>query len=68
MAFQTTIERAVETQGVGLHTAVPSRMRLVPAPADTWIVFRRTDLDNFAIEAHGRNVARLKSFFAYFKL
>jgi UDP-3-O-[3-hydroxymyristoyl] N-acetylglucosamine deacetylase len=42
-----------------LHTAVPSRMKLTPAPADTGIVFRRTDLDNFAIEAHGRNVARV---------
>ena len=56
---QTTIAREVETSGIGLHTAVPSRMRLVPAPADTGIVFRRVDLDNFEIEAHGRNVARV---------
>ena len=34
-------------------------MRLLPAPADTGIVFRRTDLSNFAIEAHVRNVARV---------
>jgi UDP-3-O-[3-hydroxymyristoyl] N-acetylglucosamine deacetylase len=59
MAFQTTIERAVETEGIGLHTAVRSRLRLVPAPADTGIVFRRVDLDNFEIEAHVRNVARV---------
>jgi UDP-3-O-[3-hydroxymyristoyl] N-acetylglucosamine deacetylase len=32
---------------------------LVPAPADTGIVFRRVDLDNFEIEAHVRNVARV---------
>src|SRR5438045_7580243 len=32
---------------------------LSPAPADTGIVFRRTDLDNFAIEAIGQNVARV---------
>lgn len=31
----------------------------MPAPADKGIVFRRTDLDNFEIEAHGRNVARV---------
>lgn len=31
----------------------------MPAPADTGIVFRRTDLDNFEIEAHGKNVARV---------
>jgi UDP-3-O-[3-hydroxymyristoyl] N-acetylglucosamine deacetylase len=59
MSNQTTIERPVETQGIGLHTAVPSHMRLVPAPPDTGIVFRRVDLDNFEIEAHGRNVARV---------
>ncbi len=59
MPLQTTIERPVETSGIGLHTAVPSHIRLVPAPAGTGIVFRRVDLDNFAIEAHGRNVARV---------
>jgi UDP-3-O-[3-hydroxymyristoyl] N-acetylglucosamine deacetylase len=31
----------------------------VPAPANTGIVFRRVDLDNFEIEAHVRNVARV---------
>src|SRR6202521_644783 len=59
MSFQTTIERPVETGGIGLHTAVRSNLRLVPAPADTGIVFRRVDLDNFEIEAHVRNVARV---------
>src|SRR5260370_7157064 len=59
MANQTTIQRPVETAGIGLHTAVPSRVRLIPAPPDTGIVFRRVDLDNFEIEAHGRNVARV---------
>lgn len=59
MIFQTTIERPVSTTGVGLHTAVKSKLRLVPAPADTGIVFRRVDLDNFEIEAHVRNVARV---------
>jgi len=59
MASQVTIERPVETQGTGLHTAVKCRLRLVTAPADTGIVFRRVDLDNFEIEAHVRNVARV---------
>ena len=57
--FQTTITRAVSAQGVGLHTGVSGRLRLAPAPADTGIVFRRTDLDSFQIEAHGNNVARV---------
>jgi UDP-3-O-[3-hydroxymyristoyl] N-acetylglucosamine deacetylase len=59
VTYQTTIERSVTTNGVGLHTAVKSHLRLVPAPADTGIVFRRVDLDNFEIEAHVRNVARV---------
>src|ERR1700681_3364065 len=59
MTYQTTIERPASTKGVGLHTAVKSHLRLVPAPSDTGIVFRRIDLDNFEVEAHGRNVARV---------
>jgi UDP-3-O-[3-hydroxymyristoyl] N-acetylglucosamine deacetylase len=59
MSYQTTIARPVATSGIGLHTAVKSRLRFVPAPADTGIVFRRVDLDNFEIEAHVRNVARV---------
>ncbi len=42
-----------------MHTAVHSNLRLVPAPANTGIVFRRVDLDNFEIQASGRNVARV---------
>src|SRR5215471_2551937 len=57
--FQTTIQREVSTEGTGLHTGVFGHLRLVPAPADTGIVFRRTDLDNFVIEARGENVARV---------
>src|SRR6202142_1263977 len=59
MSYQTTIEKPVSTTGLGLHTAVKSHLRLVPAPANTGIVFRRVDLDNFEIEAHVRNVARV---------
>jgi UDP-3-O-[3-hydroxymyristoyl] N-acetylglucosamine deacetylase len=59
VAYQITIDRPVETEGIGLHTAVKSHLRLVPAPADTGIVFRRVDLDNFEIKAHVGNVARV---------
>ncbi|HTZ75410.1 MAG TPA: UDP-3-O-acyl-N-acetylglucosamine deacetylase [Candidatus Aquilonibacter sp.] len=59
MASQLTISRPVAVEGTGLHTAVRGRARLVPAPANTGIVFRRSDLDNFEIEAHVRNVARV---------
>jgi UDP-3-O-[3-hydroxymyristoyl] N-acetylglucosamine deacetylase len=59
MPYQLTIQRPVEIDGVGLHTAVRSHLRFVPAPADTGIVFRRVDLDGFLIEAHVCNVARV---------
>ncbi len=45
--------------GVGLHSGAPVSLRILPAPAGTGIVFQRTDLDGFAIEASGRNVARV---------
>ncbi len=45
--------------GIGLHSGAPVTMRLVPAPAGSGIVFRRTDLDNFEIPANGRNVAKV---------
>ncbi|MGD0577546.1 MAG: UDP-3-O-acyl-N-acetylglucosamine deacetylase [Bryobacteraceae bacterium] len=51
--------RAVETQGVGLHSGVPVKLRLTPAPAATGIVFRRTDLDNFEVPASWRYVQKV---------
>ena len=59
MTSQTTIVHPVEASGVGLHTGVQGRLQFVPAGANTGIVFRRTDLDNFPIEAQGQNVARV---------
>ena len=41
---QNTIARPGEIHGVGLHTGVQARMRIHPAPVDSGIVFRRTDL------------------------
>src|ERR1700760_4095235 len=34
-------------------------LRLIPAPAGSGIVFRRTNLDDFEIPAIGRNVAKV---------
>jgi UDP-3-O-[3-hydroxymyristoyl] N-acetylglucosamine deacetylase len=59
MRFETTIQRPVEEAGVGLHSGVPVRIRLMPAPVSTGIVFVRTDLDNFQIPASWRHVARV---------
>jgi UDP-3-O-[3-hydroxymyristoyl] N-acetylglucosamine deacetylase len=57
--FEQTIRTEIEFSGVGLHSGAPVSMRLVPAPAGSGIVFRRTDLDNFEIAAIGRNVAKV---------
>jgi UDP-3-O-[3-hydroxymyristoyl] N-acetylglucosamine deacetylase len=59
MTYQLTTRRPVEIVGAGLHTAVQCRVRLVPAPADTGITFRRVDLDDFEIAAQVENVARV---------
>jgi UDP-3-O-[3-hydroxymyristoyl] N-acetylglucosamine deacetylase len=56
---EQTIRAAVECAGVGLHSGAPVKLRILPAPAGSGIRFRRTDLDDFEIEATGRNVARV---------
>ena len=56
---EQTIASPLEFAGVGLHSGAPVTMRLLPAPAGSGIVFRRTDLDNFEIPANGRNVAKV---------
>jgi len=56
---EQTIRASVEFEGVGLHSGAPVRMRILPAPAGSGVVFRRIDLDNYEIEAVSRNVARV---------
>jgi UDP-3-O-[3-hydroxymyristoyl] N-acetylglucosamine deacetylase len=57
--LEQTIIAPLEFAGVGLHSGAPVTMRLLPAPAGSGIVFRRTDLDNFEIPATGRYVAKV---------
>lgn len=49
----------MECKGIGLHSGADVTLRILPAAAGTGIVFRRSDLDGFEIEAIGRNVARV---------
>ncbi len=42
-----------------MHSGAPVQLRILPAPSGSGIVFRRIDLDNFEIEATGRNIARV---------
>jgi UDP-3-O-[3-hydroxymyristoyl] N-acetylglucosamine deacetylase len=57
--YEQTIRSAVACHGTGLHSGAPVSTRILPAPSGTGIVFRRTDLDGFEIEAVSRNVARV---------
>lgn len=59
MTYQHTLASPAALSGIGLHTGVRVNLRLAPAPANTGIVFRRTDLEDFEIEARARNVARV---------
>jgi UDP-3-O-[3-hydroxymyristoyl] N-acetylglucosamine deacetylase len=54
-----TIRSAVECKGIGLHSGAPVQLRILPAASGAGIIFRRTDLDDFEVEATGRNLARV---------
>jgi UDP-3-O-[3-hydroxymyristoyl] N-acetylglucosamine deacetylase len=59
LIYERTIRNPVECSGVGLHSGAPANLRILPASAGTGIVFRRTDLDGFEVEAISRNVAKV---------
>jgi UDP-3-O-[3-hydroxymyristoyl] N-acetylglucosamine deacetylase len=56
---EQTIRTPVECCGVGLHSGAPVRLKILPAPPGSGIVFRRVDLDGYEVQAVGRNVARV---------
>ena len=58
MIQQHTLRESVCAEGIGLHTGEKISMRLIPAPPDTGVVIRRTDLDPpVRIAAHPENVS-----------
>jgi len=59
LVYEQTIRTEASCSGIGLHSGAPVNMRILPAPAGSGIVFRRTDLDGFQIEANSRNVAKV---------
>src|ERR1700747_2936493 len=59
LIYEQTLRAAANYDGIGLHTGATVNLRILPAAANTGIIFRRTDLDGFEIEAVGRNVARV---------
>ena len=44
MRWQRTLQESIKSTGVGLHSGDKVSMTLSPAPVDTGVVFRRTDL------------------------
>jgi len=48
---QKTLKRSFSVEGTGLHTGVPVRMEVRPAPENTGYIFVRSDLDDFEIPA-----------------
>jgi UDP-3-O-[3-hydroxymyristoyl] N-acetylglucosamine deacetylase len=59
LTYQRTLRNEIDLDGIGLHTGYPVHLTLRPAPDDTGILFRRTDLKNFEIEATRAHVARV---------
>ncbi len=58
MQFQHTLRNNYTFEGKGLHTGKVAKMIVMPAPADTGIVFRRVDLDGCPeVEALAENVS-----------
>lgn len=57
--YQTTVSTSVTRSGIGLHSARLVDVTIRPAPADTGIVFRRTDVSSVdtAIKALSSNIA-----------
>jgi UDP-3-O-[3-hydroxymyristoyl] N-acetylglucosamine deacetylase len=59
MLKQRTLKNSIRATGVGLHTGKKVLMVLRPAPANSGIVFRRTDLDEPAdVPARAGNVSQ----------
>ena len=56
---QQTLAGPIEFSGIGLHTGGQATVRIVPAPANKGIIFRRLDLDNFELPANVASVARV---------
>ena len=57
MLGQRTLKNSIRAQGVGMHSGQKVLMTLRPAPPDSGIVFRRTDLNPQAeVRAHALNV------------
>jgi UDP-3-O-[3-hydroxymyristoyl] N-acetylglucosamine deacetylase len=59
--FQKTILKQIEFKGIGLHSGLESRIKIIPADENEGINFKRTDLEqNNIIKANFENVSSAK--------
>ena len=57
MLAQRTLSNPIKAFGIGLHSGEPIMLKLLPAPPDSGIIFRRVDLDPIVeIKARAENV------------
>lgn len=56
--MQQTIARAISCAGVGVHSGVRARLNIKPAPANTGVIFVRTDVEEGTglLHAHAESV------------
>ena len=58
MQLQQTVKKNYTFEGKGLHTGKVAKMTVCPAPVDTGIIFRRTDLgEDVCVAALAENVS-----------
>ena len=59
--LQNTISKNIEFKGIGLHSGLESKIKILPADKNHGIVFKRTDLnENNIIKANFENVSSAK--------
>lgn len=59
MYYQQTLRQSIECGGIGLHSGRKVSLRLLPAPPDSGVRFRRTDRNGEEIPARVAHVQRV---------
>ena len=59
--YQKTLSKITQLEGIGLHSGVKSKIKILPAESNTGIIFKRVDVKkNNIIEANYKNVSSAK--------
>ena len=59
--YQKTLLNNLQFEGIGLHSGLKSKMKVLPAKENSGIIFKRTDLeDNNVVKANINNVSSAK--------